>query len=159
MAARVVSDVPAWPGRLRFTHVLIRDTLYEGLTAARRLRLHRLAVEALEALSGEEPGTYLAELAHHCIAGGDFDKGFQYARRAGDRALALLAYEEAATPMLGCPYGEAIAARAARSRRNACMATTRPPRTVHTHDTRTSRSPSPSLLAPTRRPSTSTWEP
>ena len=96
MAARVVSDVPAGPGRLRFTHVLIRDTLYEGLTAARRVRLHRLAVQALEALSGEEPGSYLAELAHHCIAGGDFDKGFQYARRAGDRALALLAYEEAA---------------------------------------------------------------
>ena len=30
------------------------------------------------------------------IAGGDLDKGLRYARRAGDRALALLAYEEAA---------------------------------------------------------------
>ena len=96
MAARVVSDVPGRRGRLRFAHVLIRDTLYEGLTTARRVRLHRLAVEALEALYGDEPGPHLAELAHHAIAGSDFDKGLRYARRAGDRALALLAYEEAA---------------------------------------------------------------
>ena len=96
MAARVVSDVPGGPGRLRFAHVLIRDTLYEGLTTTRRVRLHRQAVRALEALYGEEPGPYLAELAYHSIAGSDFDKGLDYARRAGDRALALLAYEEAA---------------------------------------------------------------
>ncbi|MDP9286132.1 MAG: hypothetical protein M3P41_14440, partial [Actinomycetota bacterium] len=96
MAARVVADAPAGPGRLRFAHVLIRDTLYEGLTTARRVRLHRLAVEALEALYGDEPGPHLAELAHHSIAGSDFDKGLSYAQRAGDRALALLAYEEAA---------------------------------------------------------------
>jgi len=96
MGTRVVSDVPTEPGRFRFAHVLIRDTLYEGLTTARRVRLHRLAVEALEALYIDEPGPHLAELAHHSIAGSDFDKGLQYARRAGDRALALLAYEEAA---------------------------------------------------------------
>ena len=96
MAARVVSDITGAPGRLRFAHVLIRDTLYEGLTSARRVRLHRLAVEALEALYGEEPGPYLAELAHHCIAGRDFQKGLPYAWGAGDRAVALLAYEEAA---------------------------------------------------------------
>jgi DNA-binding SARP family transcriptional activator len=95
MTARVVSDVPGSPGHLRFAHVLIRDTLYEGLTTVRRVRLHRLAVEALEALHGEEPGPHLAELAHHAIAGGDFEKGVRYARRAGDRALTLLAYEEA----------------------------------------------------------------
>ena len=34
MRARVVTDVPGAPGRLRFAHVLIRDTLYEGLTTA-----------------------------------------------------------------------------------------------------------------------------
>jgi DNA-binding SARP family transcriptional activator len=95
MVARVVADVPGAPGRLRFTHVLIRDTLYEELTTARRVRLHRLAVQALEALYGDEPGPHLAELAHHSIAGSDFDRGFRYARRAGERALALLAYEEA----------------------------------------------------------------
>jgi DNA-binding SARP family transcriptional activator len=96
MFARVVSDVAGGPGHVRFAHVLIRDTLYDGLTTGRRVRLHRLAIDALEALYGDEPGPHLAELAHHSIAGSEFDKGLSYARRAGDRALALLAYEEAA---------------------------------------------------------------
>ena len=96
MAARVLADVPGAADRLRFAHVLIRDTLYEGLAAARRARLHRRVVAALEALYGDEPGQHLAELAHHSIAGSDVDKALRYAQRAGDRALALLAYEEAA---------------------------------------------------------------
>ena len=92
MTARVVSDVPgAAVGRLRFAHVLIRDTLYEGLTTARRVRLHRLVIGTLE--SGRLSDA--AELAHHAIAGSDFDRGLEYARRAGDRAIELLAYEEA----------------------------------------------------------------
>ena len=96
MAARVLADVPGAADRLRFAHVLIRDTLYEGLAAPRRARLHRQVVAALEALYGDEPGQHLAELAHHSIAGSDVDKALRYAQRAGDRALALLAYEEAA---------------------------------------------------------------
>ncbi len=93
--ARVVSDVPEVPGHLRFAHVLIRDTLYEAITAARRVQLHRRVVEALETLHGDDSGLHLAELAHHAIAGRDFDQGRRNAQRAGDRALALVAYEEA----------------------------------------------------------------
>jgi DNA-binding SARP family transcriptional activator/tetratricopeptide (TPR) repeat protein len=96
MAARVVSDVPGARGRLRFAHVLIRDTLYLGLTPARRARLHRLVVDTLEMRYGTEPGPHLAELAHHAIAGSDFERGARYARRAADRALDLLAFEESA---------------------------------------------------------------
>src|SRR5262245_3406966 len=97
MAARVVSDVPGASARLRFAHVLIRDTLYEALTTAGRVRLHRQAIVALEALHGEEPGPHLDELAFHSIAGSDFERALRYSRRAGDHALlALLAYEEAA---------------------------------------------------------------
>jgi eukaryotic-like serine/threonine-protein kinase len=95
MVARLVSDLPGGAGRLRFAHVLIRDALYEGLTTARRMQLHRAAAEAFEALHGEEPGPHLAELAHHSIAGRDFEKGLRYASRAGDDAFSLLAYEEA----------------------------------------------------------------
>jgi DNA-binding SARP family transcriptional activator len=96
IAARVISDVPGSPGRLRFEHVLIRDTLYEGLTSARRLRLHERVVAALEQLDGERPGTLLAELAQHSIAAGAYDKGLRYARKGADRALELRAYDEAA---------------------------------------------------------------
>jgi DNA-binding SARP family transcriptional activator len=96
MTARLVSDVPGAPGRLRFAHVLIRDTLYESLTTARRVRLHRLAVEALERLHRDAPGPHLAELAHHAVAASEFDKAVHYARQAGEWTFALLAYEEAA---------------------------------------------------------------
>jgi DNA-binding SARP family transcriptional activator len=96
MRERVVTDVPGFPSELRFAHVLIRDTLYEDLTTARRIRLHRQAVQALEELYGESSSSALAELAHHSISGSDFGRGVRYARSAGDRALELLAYEEAA---------------------------------------------------------------
>src|SRR5262249_34043994 len=96
MTARVVVEIPAAPGHLRFAHVLIRDTLYEGLTSARRVQLHRQVVAALEVLRTGEPESHLAALAHHAIAGRAFADGVDYARRAGDHALALSGYEEAA---------------------------------------------------------------
>jgi DNA-binding SARP family transcriptional activator len=96
VAARVVSEVPGSATQLRFAHVLIRDALYEGLTVIRRTRLHRAAVEALEDVYGADHGPHLAELVFHAVAGSDFAKAVDYGRRAGDRALALLAYEEAA---------------------------------------------------------------
>src|SRR5919204_3609871 len=44
IAARVLSDVTgSAPPRLRFAHIMIRDTLYDGIPAARRVRLHRQA--------------------------------------------------------------------------------------------------------------------
>jgi DNA-binding SARP family transcriptional activator/class 3 adenylate cyclase/tetratricopeptide (TPR) repeat protein len=96
IAARVVSDVPGGSGELRFAHVLIRDALYEGLTSARRVGLHRLVVESLEVLYCDDLGPHFAELAYHSIAARNFEKALRYAQHAGDRALTLLAYEEAA---------------------------------------------------------------
>ncbi|HKB20302.1 MAG TPA: BTAD domain-containing putative transcriptional regulator [Gaiellaceae bacterium] len=96
MTARVVSGAPGSPGALRFGHVVIRDTLYEGLTAVRRIQLHRQALESLEGLYGPDPGPHLAELAFHAGAAGEPEKALRYAQSAGDRALAGLAYEEAA---------------------------------------------------------------
>ena len=40
IAERIVGDVPASQSRLRFSHALIRDTLYDELSSARRLQLH-----------------------------------------------------------------------------------------------------------------------
>ena len=92
IGAGVVSEVPGSPDRLRFAHVLFRDTLYNELTAARRMRLHERVVAALEGLD-EAP---LAELAHHAIAAGDHAQGLRHARAAAARALEGHAYEEAA---------------------------------------------------------------
>ena len=97
-AVRVVVAAAGAPGRYRFTHAVIRETLYAQLSTARRVRLHRQAGAALEAFYGADPEPPLAELAHHFVQaapGGDVAKAAAYARRAGDRALALFAYEEA----------------------------------------------------------------
>ena len=99
VAARLLTSVPGSRGRLRFAHALIRETLYEGLTTPRRVQLHRSIGEALEAFYGQDAEPHLAELAHHffeATPGGDARKALEYAKRAGERAVRLLAYEEAA---------------------------------------------------------------
>jgi hypothetical protein len=99
VAAKVVSDVPGALGHFRFSHVLVRDTLYEELPASRRVRLHRQIGEAVEERYRQDLEPHLAQLAHHfarAAPAGEVDKAVLYARRAGERALDQLAYEEAA---------------------------------------------------------------
>ena len=99
LEARLVGAVPGAPGRLRFSHALVRDTLYDELTPTRRLDLHAQAGETIEALWAGNVEPHLAELAYHFVEAapaGDVERAVDYARRAGDRAAALLAYEEAA---------------------------------------------------------------
>jgi DNA-binding SARP family transcriptional activator len=96
--ARLVGGVPESSGHLRFSHILVRDALYEELPAPRRLRLHRAVAEALEALYARNPEPHLAELAHHYLEAGTAlaDKAIEYAQLAGDRAASQHGYEEAA---------------------------------------------------------------
>jgi hypothetical protein len=79
--------------------VLVREVLYDELSPNHRMRLHRAVSEALEAIRGPERDRHLAELAHHCfLAGpaGSDGRAVDYAARAAERAVAELAYEEAA---------------------------------------------------------------
>jgi DNA-binding SARP family transcriptional activator/tetratricopeptide (TPR) repeat protein len=99
LAARIVGEVPGAPERLRFSHALVRDALYEQLGSARRVRLHGQIGEALVALYGRDPEPHLAEIAYHffeAAPGGDRERAVAYARRAGEQAQRLLAYEESA---------------------------------------------------------------
>jgi class 3 adenylate cyclase/tetratricopeptide (TPR) repeat protein len=85
-------------GRFTFTHALVEHTLYEDLSRTRRVRLHQRVAEALERLCGDDPGERLGELAAHWAAAtvsANPAKALHYARRAGDRALAALAPDEA----------------------------------------------------------------
>ena len=96
--ARVVAEAPGAIGRMRFAHALIRDAAYHRLTRSDRAQLHRQAGETLEVLYSSNPDPHLAELAHHfyeSAAGGNGEEAVDYARRAGARAVGLLAYEEA----------------------------------------------------------------
>jgi tetratricopeptide (TPR) repeat protein len=96
-AARVIGT-PA-TGRYRFAHVLISDTLADGLPASRRVQLHRRVGEALERAFAGRLEPHLAELAHHFLeaaAAGDVEPGLRYATAAAEQAGARLAHEEAA---------------------------------------------------------------
>jgi predicted ATPase/DNA-binding SARP family transcriptional activator len=99
MRARIVEEVAGAAGRYIFSHALIRDSVYGGLTATRRALLHRRAGTALEQVHAAELEPYLAELAYHFgEAGfsGDLDKAIEYGTRAGKHAISQLAYEQAA---------------------------------------------------------------
>jgi tetratricopeptide (TPR) repeat protein len=98
ITAGLVAEVPGTLGRFRFTHALVRETLYEDLPAAARAELHRQVATALEALHAHAVDPPLAELAHHFFHAaplGDAGRAVAYAERAGARATAQLGYEEA----------------------------------------------------------------
>ena len=97
-AARVLTEVPGAPERMRFARARLRDAVYNDLSTARRARLHLRIAEVLEDLNGADD-LHLDELALHFFLagpGGDVEKTIDYSRRAGDRAAGLLAFDEAA---------------------------------------------------------------
>jgi tetratricopeptide (TPR) repeat protein len=94
----VVVERPAAIGAYGFSHGLIRETLYDDIGPQRRGRLHRDVGLALEELYAADPEPHVSELAHHffvAATAGELTKAIDYAMRAGERAMALVAYEEA----------------------------------------------------------------
>ena len=110
MNAGLLLPVGGARGRYRFSHDLVRETLYQELPRGDRARLHRRIADVLEELHASGSGENLAELAFHYVQaspradGADPEddgavvsrKAVEYARLAGDHAAGSLAYEEAA---------------------------------------------------------------
>jgi DNA-binding SARP family transcriptional activator len=97
--AKLLDERPGVPGRYEFHHRIVHDLVYTGVLATRRSLLHHRVGEALEGLEGAGGGPdRLRELADHFALGeaGDAGKAAEYARQAGDQALAQLLHEEAA---------------------------------------------------------------
>jgi eukaryotic-like serine/threonine-protein kinase len=96
-ATGILSNLPGALGRASFSHALFRESLYKGMSQPQRGTLHGRAGEALEKLHAADPDPHLAELAHHFSQAPEAAsaKALDYATRAGDRAMSLLAYEEA----------------------------------------------------------------
>lgn len=93
-------EVTGAPGRYRFSHDLVRETLYDELPPGRRRALHRHVAEHLEGVHGGVADRHLAELAYHFYEGerdaSTDAKTIEYAMRAGAQASRSLAFEEAA---------------------------------------------------------------
>ena len=98
-AARLLVEVPGLTPRNRFSHALVRTTLHEELSAARRGALHRRVAEAVEALHARNLDDHLTALVHHwsraAAPAAEAGRAVDYAARAGDRALAQFAHDEA----------------------------------------------------------------
>lgn len=97
--ARVLDEADAVPGRYRFHHSLIRQTLYDELNTPERVRLHARTGAALEEARGADVDPVLDELAHHffqAAPAGESPRAIVYCLRAGARAQRLLAYEQGA---------------------------------------------------------------
>jgi predicted ATPase len=97
--AHVLDEADAVPGRYRFHHSLIRQTLYDELSTPERVRLHAHAGAALEAACAADVDPVLDELAHHFFQAapcGESARAIEYCRRAAERAQRLLAYEQGA---------------------------------------------------------------
>jgi DNA-binding SARP family transcriptional activator len=84
-------------GRYRFAHALVRETIYEDISRARRARLHARVADALVAVRGAEPEP-AAEMAYHCWRAAPVigaARALPHLLRAGEQAIAQLAYEAA----------------------------------------------------------------
>jgi DNA-binding SARP family transcriptional activator len=91
LRAELVTE-PA-PGRIRFAHALVRDTLYESLSRLRRSRLHAEVAAVIERRS---PGDMPALAHHFALAGTDPAKAARYCGLAAGQAEQRFDFHEAA---------------------------------------------------------------
>ena len=83
--------IDEWPdgtvaGRYAFIHALYHDVVYQQLTAARRVHLHRQIGERREVAYGTRAGEIAAELALHFEQGRDYGRAVRYLQQAAKTA-------------------------------------------------------------------------
>jgi DNA-binding CsgD family transcriptional regulator len=86
------------PVGYRFAHALFRQSLYEELSAPRRVRVHQEVAWALEQQYAGRTDAHAAELAEHYAHASDsedLEKAVRYGELAAQQAMAVYAYGEA----------------------------------------------------------------
>jgi len=100
LTMRLIETVPQ-AHQFRFSHALIRDTVYDEMLGLRCTRMHLRIGELLEQRLAEDEAEeeLLPQLAYHFSEAGPgpaVRKALDYARRSADAAARLFAFEEAA---------------------------------------------------------------
>jgi predicted ATPase len=97
--AGVITSTVQYPeARFRFAHELIRRTIIDGQSAARRQRLHLNIAQAIELLYANALEEHAEDLAHHFWSSGaatDPAKAVRYLQMAGEKAVRSSANVEA----------------------------------------------------------------
>jgi tetratricopeptide (TPR) repeat protein len=99
VTAGLLLEDPSTPRHYAFAHELVRQTLHDDIPLGKRMALHRAVGHRLEQLHRGDLDAYLPAIAHHLAVAaplGDVSEAIDYLILAGDRAAAVLAYEEAA---------------------------------------------------------------
>jgi DNA-binding SARP family transcriptional activator/tetratricopeptide (TPR) repeat protein len=78
-----------------FSHDLLRDAAYAGVSPPKRWLLHRRIAQGLELLHAEDTGPVAAQLAEQYARGGRAERAVAYYRRAADIAAGMFAHAEA----------------------------------------------------------------
>ena len=101
IAARLLDDVGV--DRFRFTHALVRSSMIDELSSARRARMHRRAAEAFaELFPGERQ--HLLALAFHTAAAAEADPSLrpvavERLELAAQESMSQLSFDEAASTL------------------------------------------------------------
>ncbi len=95
LRAQIVRQIASRPNPYEFTHSKIRETVLTDTSLARQQILHRRVGEALEITQRERLPELNGLLALHFRLAGEWTKAARYARAAGDRSRAVLAWQEA----------------------------------------------------------------
>jgi hypothetical protein len=83
---------------LRFSHAFLRQTLYEEIFAAWRIRWHQQVAAALEKVHAghlEEHAVELAEHFSHSVDASDLTRAVEYAQPGARRATSVNTYGQA----------------------------------------------------------------
>jgi tetratricopeptide (TPR) repeat protein len=80
-----------------FAHALLRDALYDDLSAAARARIHRQVATALQARAAvDNRSRAIAYHLHQALPDANPEQVEEYSRLAGDEAMRVCAYADAA---------------------------------------------------------------
>lgn len=95
--AKVIAEPQSSLDTYSFEHALFREAIISRIPVAKRLAIHYRVAEALEATRADDPEVW-TQLAHHFGEAGPrgAERAFEYRMREGERALQLLAWENAA---------------------------------------------------------------
>ena len=106
LEARVIEEMDQ-PGRYRFTHHLMQETLLKELSTTRRVRVHGQIGEALERRFGARAEERASRLAQHFVEASTLSerhagKAVRYSKLSAQQAEAQSAFAEAAAHYDNC---------------------------------------------------------